>query len=352
MSDSRIDVYHGVRAVNRGPSLVAIGLNPTLDRTIRLDALVPGTVLRASDASLTAGGKALNLCRAARTLGAAPVLVGPVPGELGRLAERLAVSEGIECRGVPTAGELRGTTVIIESNRRTTIVNEPGPELGVDEWAALRATASAAVDSGATVAICGSAPPGTPRDADEQLIAIAHAAGGRVAVDANGPRLVAAAVAGADLVSPNLAEAERALGSSGQAESTDIEGVDRHEVMRRSMVAADALVGLGARSALVSAGPMGVAWRTAGESGFVAAPVVDVVNPIGAGDAFLGATLVALDAGATLDAAVRRGVAYAAASVRHPVAGYADLSVVEALLPRVHAATRPEPGMRDGSGRT
>lgn len=317
--------------------LVAVGLNPTLDRTIRLDALSVGTVLRASAASLTAGGKALNLCRAARTLGATPLLVGPFPGELGRYAERLVTAEGIDCRPVPTAGELRGTTVLLEEGGRTTIVNEPGPELSAAEWAAVRAAVTAAVPSGAMVAISGSAPPGTPSDVDEQLISIVHAASGRVAVDANGPRLLAAAAAGADIVSPNLSEAEASLGTSTLSESTEAEHGDRSDIIGRAAAAADALVVAGAGSALVSVGPLGVAWKGADGAGFVAAPTVDVVNPIGAGDAFLGATLVALDGGAELAEAVRRGVAYAAASVAHPVAGYADPSLVAAVsgsLPR------------------
>lgn len=321
--------------------LVAVGLNPTLDRTIRLDALSVGTVLRASSASLTAGGKALNLCRAARTLGTTPLLVGPYPGALGRFAERLVAAEGIECRAVPTAGDLRGTTVLLEEGGRTTIVNEPGPELSAAEWAMVRAAIIDAVPEGSTVAISGSAPPGTPADADQQLISIVHAASGRVAVDANGRRLLAAAAAGADLVSPNLAEAEVALGSPPRPEATGTEDGKRDEVIERATAAADGLVRAGAGAALVSVGPLGVAWKGADDAGFVVAPDVDVVNPIGAGDAFLGATLVALDDGASLAEAVRRGVAYAAASVAHPVAGYADPALVDRLLRVVFTPRSP-----------
>ncbi len=61
------------------------------------------------------------------------------------------------------------------------------------------------------------------------------------------------------------------------------------------------------------------------------APTVPVVNPVGAGDALLGATLVAIERGLTLDLAVRHGVAYAAASVAHPVAGYAERALATEL---------------------
>ncbi len=45
----------------------------------------------------------------------------------------------------------------------------------------------------------------------------------------------------------------------------------------------------------------------------------------------LGATLVALERGRPFEVAVREGVAYAAASVADPVAGYADPAVAIAL---------------------
>jgi sugar/nucleoside kinase (ribokinase family) len=82
---------------------------------------------------------------------------------------------------------------------------------------------------------------------------------------------------------------------------------------------------------MVSAGRHGVACRSDAVDEFVPAPAVDVVNPIGAGDALLGATLVAIERGHTLASAARDGVAYAAASVAHPIAGYADPALVAEL---------------------
>ncbi|WP_117000790.1 1-phosphofructokinase family hexose kinase [Desertimonas flava] len=311
--------------------LVAIGLNLTLDRTLRLPHLGPGHVLRATDVAVTAGGKALNVCRAARTLGAECALVGPFAGELGRFALGLIAAEGIPCHHVAVEGEVRGTTVVLESDGRATVINEPGPELSAVAWHALRTAIAGAIGHGRFVAVSGSAPPGTPADADGQIIGIVRAASGFVAVDANGERLLAAAAAGADLVSPNLAEAESALGTARGAEATDAAGDDHDEIVERATRAAAALVAAGARSAMVSAGPHGVAWMGSQASGFVGAPSVGVVNPIGAGDTLLGATLVALAAGLALADAVRQGVAYAAASVAHPVAGCADPVMVAGL---------------------
>jgi 1-phosphofructokinase family hexose kinase len=316
--------------------MLVVGLNQTIDRTIRLPALIPGHVLRAADVAVTAGGKAVNVCRAAHTLGHAAPLVGPFPGRLGRVATSLLSAEGLAVTAVEVDGEIRGTTVIIEAGGRTTVINEPGPPLGDDQWDEVLAAIAAAVVPDTIVAISGSVPPGVAEGAHRALIELAHERRAAAAIDVTGARLIEAATAGADLLSPNLAEAEQALALGEGAQPHGGESVDLHDlaatdVAARARKAAAALVATGARAVIVSAGRHGVACRSDSIDEFVPAPAVEVVNPIGAGDALLGATLVAIERGRPLEVAVRDGVAYAAASVAHPVAGYADTTLVAEL---------------------
>jgi 1-phosphofructokinase family hexose kinase len=317
--------------------MLVVGLNQTIDRTIRLPVLAAGHVLRAGDVAITPGGKAVNVCRAAMTLGAPARLVGPFPGRLGGVAVAMLEAEGLPVTAVPVSGELRGTTVVIEADGRTTVINEPGPPLSDAEWNDVVDAVAAATDDGVYVAISGSVPPGTVAAAHRTLIELVHEGGGTVAVDVTAGRLIEAAAAGADLVSPNLAEAEQALGTGpvrsadGAGEVVDVDHLDGAEVEARSRAAAAALVDAGAGAALVSAGRHGVACRSAAVDAYVPAPLVVLANPIGAGDALLGATIVALERGCSLEEAVADGVSYAAASVAHPVAGYADPAIVDQL---------------------
>ena len=317
--------------------MLVVGLNQTIDRTLQLPALAAGQVLRATDAVVTPGGKAVNVCRAAVTLGAPARLVGPVPGRLGAVAADLLEAEGLDVTAVAVGGELRGKTVLIEADGRTTVINEPGPTLSDAELGDVVAAVAAGIGTGTFVAISGSVPPGVAEGAHRHLIELVHERAGTVAVDVTAARLVEAAAARADLVSPNLVEAEQALGIGqassplGRGEVVDLDELDARDVAARSRAAASALVEVGARSAIVSAGRHGVACRSNDLDVFVPAPTVVVVNPIGAGDALLGATLAALERGRPLEGAVRDGVVYAAASVAHPVAGYADLAVVDEL---------------------
>ncbi len=223
--------------------MLVVGLNQTIDRTVQLPLLAPGDVLRAVAAAVTPGGKAVNVCRAALTLKAPARLVGPFPGRLGRVAVEMLHAEGLQVIAVPVGGELRGTTVIIESGGRTTVINEPGPELGVAEWHDVLAAVAEAIGDGEVVAISGSVPPGVVEGAHRSLIELVHERRGTVAVDVTSARLIEAAAAGADLVSPNLAEAEQALGvtdtpDSG-AEPVDLDHLDcrrdRNSIARRPL---------------------------------------------------------------------------------------------------------------------
>jgi 1-phosphofructokinase family hexose kinase len=313
--------------------VLSIGMNQTIDRTIRLDALLPGHVLRARDVAVTAGGKAINVCRAAMSAGARPALLGVFPGSLGQYAITLLEAEGLEVTAVAFDGDLRSTSVYLEDSGRATVVNEPGPALPAAAWQRLLAEADRLVAGHRVVGISGSLPPGAPADSHALLIGVAHRHGARLAVDCAGDALIGAARAGADLVSPNLSEAEGALGTA-RDEEVEPTGDD---VAERACRAASALVELGAVAALVSAGRHGVAVADGPSVAFVPAPEVEERNPIGAGDALLGGTLVGLDAGRSVIDAARFGVAVAAASVAHPVAGYADPGLIDALHRRVSA---------------
>jgi len=340
MSIYDIDVKPG-RHMNH---LLVIGLNQTIDRTLRLPALEQGHVLRAREVAITPGGKAVNVCRAASMLGAAATLVGPFPGRLGAFAVELLAAEGIDVDAIRVGGELRGTTVMIDDGGCVTVINEPGPELDADGWQRVVAAVESALGRAPTyVAISGSAPPGTPEDAHRQLIDLVHRHGVRVAVDVSGSRLIDAALGGADLLSPNLAEAEQALGTAASAGESVDDSADVDVLTARAQAAAAALVGRGAAAAQVSLGRHGVVVHAAGVDAILPSPSVGVVNPVGAGDSLLGGTVVALGDGAGLLDAVRHGVAYAAASVAHPVAGYADAELVARLLAATPAWTGGRP---------
>jgi 1-phosphofructokinase family hexose kinase len=299
--------------------MLIAGPNTTIDRTGTLDELRPGTVLRFTSMKVTPGGKGLNVARAAGSLGAPALLVGFVPGRIGAAAAELIVAEGVELRRVPASGELRSSLIIMEPGGRTTVINEPGPELGPGEWDAYEEAIAAGLAEHHVLVCSGSIPPGAPRGAYGRLVEVARARGAVAVVDASGAALGEALAARPDAILPNLGEAEQLLGHSG---GEDVDAAE--DAQPRALAAARELVQRGAAAAVVTAAAAGAALVDGGRAEWLPAPAVKVRNPIGAGDAFAAGFAVALEQGADLLAAARAGIAAGAASVEHPLAGALD----------------------------
>jgi 1-phosphofructokinase family hexose kinase len=309
------------------------GPNLTIDRTLAIEELRPGEVLRFDAAAVTPGGKGVNVARVAREMDAPAVLLGFVPGRTGAAAAGLLADEGISLRGVAVRGEIRSTAVILERSGRVTVLNEPGPPLAAGDWERFEAEVADALEGQVVLACSGSLPPAAPVDGYGRLVSLAHAQGVVAIVDVGGAPLDAALAAGADVVAPNLAEAEGLL--HGRADET-VEAGDVEIVRARGMEAALALVARGAGRAVVTAAEAGAAVASGDEAWWVAAPPVDsVVNPIGAGDAFVGGLALALERGDPFAAAVAAGMAAAAASVETDVAGVVVPGRVAELLAAV-----------------
>ncbi len=315
--------------------MLVVGCNLTIDRTLHLARLIPGAVQRPTSAVASAGGKAVNVCRAAQAHGIDPLLVANLPGRLGAVAGDLLEAEGLHLSRVPTSGEIRSAIVILEDDLRTTVLNEPGPILSAEDRrdlldAVARAATSDAAADGVLVA-SGSLPPGEhAADLYADIVELGHRAGLRVVLDAARHDLAAALPAEPDIVTPNLSEALGVLGrAAGHPESVE---PDSGNPRATATEAAAALVASGARAALVTAGRHGVAAATATTAFWLPSPVVTEVNPIGAGDAFVGGLASALARGADLHAATRVAVATGAASVATGVAGVPDRQLLAGFL--------------------
>jgi 1-phosphofructokinase family hexose kinase len=313
--------------------VVIAGPNLTIDRTLTIDELRAGEVLRFERVVVTPGGKGVNVARVARELGASATLVGFVPGRTGTAAAALLGDEGLSLRGVAVSGELRSTAVILERDGRVTVFNEPGPPLGDGDWERFEAAVGEALAGHGVLACSGSLPPAAPGDAYARLVGIAREHGALSVVDVGGPQLDAALSAGADVVTPNLAEAEGLL--RGRADET-VHAGDRAIVRARAEAAARELVARGARHAVVTAAEAGAAVAaSSGELRWLAAPAgATVRNPIGAGDALVGGLALALERGEAFDDAVAAGMATGAASVETDTAGL----VVPARVAELRAA--------------
>jgi 1-phosphofructokinase family hexose kinase len=308
--------------------MLIAGPNLTTDRSLTIDRLTPGEVLRFTSARVTPGGKGVNVLRVADALGFPATLVALSPGRTGRAVVGLIEDQGLEVMPVPVRGEVRAASIISEPGGRVTVLNEPGPPVSREEWEAYERTIGERLSRGGFLLCIGSAPPGSPADAYARLVELARDRGARAAVDAAGDLLEAALEARPDLVTPNLGEAEGVLFGPGRLTVDD----SSPEVRARTVEAAAGLVGRGAPLAVVTSGRAGVAVADPSGARWIDAPSVRARNPIGAGDALVAGLVGSLERGRDLDQAVAWGLAAAGAAVETDVPGELDPDRVAALV--------------------
>lgn len=160
--------------------IVTLTPNPSLDRTLEVPDLRPGSVIRATGTRLDPGGKGVNISRALAANGHRTMAVLPCGGTEGEQLAGLLASEGVEVVTVPIADSVRVNISVVEPDGTVTKLNAAGPRLSATEIDAL-ATATCAAASGVRwVALAGNLPPGAPSTSTRTWCRACAAAGRRV----------------------------------------------------------------------------------------------------------------------------------------------------------------------------
>lgn len=282
--------------------ILTVTPNPSLDRTYEIPVLERGTVLRATSDRVDPGGKGVNVSRAVAAAGHRTVAALPLGGPEGALLARLLEELGIEAAGVPVRGSTRVNISVAEPDGTLTKLNASGPELSDAEAEALLEAVRSRVADADWIACCGSLPRGLAPEWYAELVARAHSAGARIALDTSGPSLTAALRERPDVVKPNAEELAQAV---GRPIGTVGEAVKAAEELRE----------LGARAVLASLGADGQLLVDGTGAYFGTARVSAVRSNVGAGDASLAGFLAA---GGTGAAALASAVAHGAAAVQLP----------------------------------
>jgi 1-phosphofructokinase len=296
--------------------IVTVTLNPSLDRTLEVERLERGQVLRTSAPTLEAGGKGVNVTRALTANAVASVAIVPVGGGEGTELTRLLQEASIVARYVPVAGRTRSNITVAESDGTVTKLNEPGAALSDTEFDAVLETISTTATARDWVVISGSMPPEFGPDQLTALAARVQQVGAWLAIDTSGDALVASLAARPRVIKPNRAELAEVAGRSLRSMSDVVAAAT--DVRDRGVEIV--LVSLGADGAGL-VGPRGV---IVGES-----RVEHPRSTVGAGDCFLAGFLSRFSTDESdLESALLDALAWGAAAASLPgtaVPGPADL---------------------------
>jgi len=126
--------------------IVTVTPNPSIDRTLEIDRLERGALVRARRSTAEAAGKGVNVSCALAAQGVATVAVLPLAEYSAATYLRL-LGNATRVAAVPIAGSIRTNVSVVEADGTLTKLNEPGPELTSDDVDAILVAASTVADA-------------------------------------------------------------------------------------------------------------------------------------------------------------------------------------------------------------
>lgn len=286
-------------------TIVTLTMNPSIDKSSRVDSVASEIKLRCEKPQFDPGGGGINVSRAINNLGGDSTAIYSAGGGAGTMLTNLLASEGLSTQPIPIADMTRENLIIYEEATGLQFrFGMPGPDMTEAEC---EACISAALDQDADYIVAsGSLPPNLPHNFYAQLARRVQGTDSKLIVDTSGEALEACARAGVYLLKPNLRELEILSGERFESETKMQANVRR--LIDEGM--ADVFV--------VSMGSAGAMMITADQAVKMRPPVVPIQSKVGAGDSMVGGIVWSLARGDEMQTAVRYGIAAGSAAVMTP----------------------------------
>ncbi len=286
--------------------IYTVTLNPTIDRTLKLDSILSvGNMNRGELENVVGGGKGLNCAEAATLMGADAaaycILGKDNAAEFERCVEHLAC----KIRPYFKNGYTRTCLKVFDTNGTMTELNEKGSKLTGTEMKGFLEMLVSDIQKGGKpdfVLLSGSIPQGADDGLYAAMIALLSRLGISVMLDCDGEALKKGIAASPFLVKPNLPEFEAFVGY----EFEDLSEIAQKASEVAKQYKTKVLVTLGADGMIYSDGETILRVTT---------PETEASAPVGAGDTVLGVLAAALSKGLPMDKALLLSGACACAKV-------------------------------------
>lgn len=299
--------------------IVTLTLNPAIDKSTTVKAIVPDRKLRCSEPVFEPGGGGVNVSRAIKKLGGDSTAIYLAGGYSGKHLQHLLNLEGIESCVVDFEGQTRENLIVVdESSNSQYRFGMPGPALNNNEWQKSLdiLQGSSGVDY---IVASGSLPKGVPEDFFGRLASIAKKVNAKLIVDTSGEPLRHAMNEGVFMIKPNLGELSNLQG---------IEELQEEDVLK----AARAVIQKGGTEVMViSMGGSGAMLVTKDEAIEAPSPTVRKRSTVGAGDSMVAGMVLALSRGYSWMEVLQYGIAAGTATTMNPGTALCKKEDVERL---------------------
>ncbi len=285
--------------------IITLTINPAIDRNVQVDHLVfedRAYILSRSDSP---GGRGIIASRVLSSFGLKTLAILTSGGVHGEHFEKLLAKSGFPVEVVRIEADIRTNFTIMDKHGLTIKLNELGPHITDGELGQIEQAVASRLSKATWLMLCGSIPPGVSPDFYCKLIKMARERNVKTLLDTDGEALARGIEAGPTVVKPNQHEAERLLNRALLTRAHFLEAVARIKAM-------------GAESVLLSLGSRGAVAMDEHRTVEALPPRIDVLSPIGAGDAMSAAYVWAMNKKKDFPEAVRWSVATATASAKLP----------------------------------
>jgi len=304
--------------------IATVTLNPSLDRTVRVEELVIDEANRWTSLRQDPGGKGINVSRVVHELGGKTIAYGFMGGIDGKTLKQLLRQQGVPFDFTPIEGEIRSNFIITDlKTRRQTRIDAPGPHILRRELRRLIQKITHTEPKPDFIVFAGSVPPGVPADIYRQLIEKVKNIGIKTVLDSDNQWLKEGIEAKPDIIKPNVHEAEELLETNLKDEAAIIEAVKT-------------LAKRGIEIAVISRGKDGLIVANGEKILKATPPQVAVSSTVGAGDSTIAGLVLKLNQGYEIDEACRWAVAAGTAATLTPGTELCRREDVEKLLPHVN----------------
>lgn len=307
--------------------ILTMTLNPALDVSTSVGAVIPGPKLRCDEPRYDPGGGGINVSRAIKRLGGSSRAFAALGGETGATFRALLEGEDITVELFKLDGNTRQAFAVLDkSTGQQFRFQLPCPAWSQSQTDRLIKALKPLLTKGSIAVLSGSTPTGVSADIAATINCMAVERGARLILDTSGAALIAAAANPGPPFFLLRMDGAEATEVSGRNFATPVELADYGKQLIEGGVAEQLVMSMGAK------GTVGVSLD---QRFFCAPPKIKPLSAVGAGDSMVAAIALELSRGGSFRDAVRHGVAAAGSAVLTPATELCSKATADEILGRV-----------------
>jgi 6-phosphofructokinase 2 len=279
-------------------NIITLTINPALDKSAKVDSLLPTQKLKCHTIQYQPGGGGINVSRMLNRLGEKTECIFTSGGDTGKHLSKLLLKEGVKPNSIPVTGWTRENLSVVDTQTNLQYrFGMPSQELQNTEFEAIHTLINKQVNENDILVLSGSLPERTPLDYYANLIKYVSAKNIKIVIDTSGPDHKEALKEKVFLLKPNQRELAQLAGKAFLS-TTEQETVALKII--QSEKAEYVAVSLGARGAFM-ASKDGIVYQST--------PSVSVKSTIGAGDSMVAGLIYAIKNNFSVKDILKWGVA-------------------------------------------